>query len=115
MLLNVEGGRLFGVFRGREIFFCIMLCCSCTVRSYESAWHHSRSIEDPSLNQGFSIHETQCELLTVHSAGHVKRTKLPSVLLSCTAPCFSLTEKLPSKGRGTAEGSSQHRVRADSH
>lgn len=77
-------------------FFLVMLCSSCSGGNYEAAWYHSRSIEDSSVNQYFSIHDAQTELLTVHSAGQVKRTKLPCVLLSCTAFCLGLTEKLPS-------------------
>jgi len=70
-------------FQGERIFLCVMLCCSCSGGNYEAAWYHSTSIEGSSLNQYFSIHDTRTELLTVHSAGQVKRTKLPCVLLSC--------------------------------
>lgn len=83
---------------GGFFYFCflVMLCSSCSGGNYEAAWYHSRSIEDSSVNQYFSIHDAQTEPLTVHSAGQVKRTKLPCVLLSCTAFCVGLTEKLPS-------------------
>lgn len=46
------------VFGGRGFFVCVMLCCSCSGGNYEADWYHSRSIEDSSLNQDFSIHDT---------------------------------------------------------
>lgn len=63
------------------------MCCAVLLLQQwelEAAWYHSSSIEDSLLKLCFSIHDTETELVTVHSAEQVKRTKLPSVLLSCT-------------------------------
>lgn len=77
-------------------FFLVMLCSSCSGGNYEAAWYHSRDIEDSIMNQYFSIHDTQTELLVVHSAGQVKGTNLSCVLLSCAVCCSGLIPKLPS-------------------
>lgn len=50
---------MFG-FSGERGFFwvCVMFWCSFSGGNYEAAWYHSKSIEDSSLNQYFSIHDT---------------------------------------------------------
>lgn len=90
---------------GREDFFAV-LCCAALVavgiRRLPGTTAGLLRTPIWSSPLAFMIHR-----LTVHSAGQVKRTKLPCVLLSCTALCFGVIEKLYSNSKLTSLTSSR--------